>query len=44
MPRSDEDAVPPFPLRLLRVVILDEVMDFVVQRPFAFLLLARDIA
>ena len=44
MPRSDEDAVPAFPLRLIRVPILAEVIDFVLERPFAFLLLPRDIA
>ena len=42
MPRSDQDAVPAFPLRLIRVPILAEVTDF--QRPFVFRILPRDVA
>ena len=41
---SDQDAVLAFPLRLLRTPIMAEATDFVLQRPFAFRLLPRDIA
>ena len=41
---SDQDAVPVFSLRLLRIPVLAEVTDFVLQRQFAFRLLPRDIA
>ena len=40
----DQDAVPAFPLRLLRTPMLAEVIDFVFQRRFAFRLLPHDIA
>ena len=44
MPRFDQDAVTAFLLRLIRIPIPDEVIDFVLQRPSAFRLLPRDIA
>ena len=44
MPRPDQDAVTAFPLRLIRIPILDEVAGFVLQRPFVFRLFPRDIA
>ena len=44
MLRSGQDAVPAFPLRLLRIPILAEAIYFVLQQPFAFRLLSRDIA
>ena len=44
MPRSGQEAVPAFSLRLPRIPILAEVTDFVLQRPFEFRLLPGDIA
>ena len=44
MPQSDQDAVPAFPFRLPRIPMLAEVIDFVLQQPFALRLLPCDIA
>ena len=44
MPRSEQDIVPAFPLHLVRIYILAEVMHFIFQRPFAFRVPQRDIS
>ena len=43
MPRPDQDAVPSYPLRLLRIPVPAVVIDFI-QRTFVLRLLPRDIA
>ena len=44
MPRSDLDAVPTFPLRLLHIPKPAKLIGFVLQRPFAFRFLPYDVA
>ena len=44
MPRSDQDAVPVFPLRLIRIPILAKVIDFVFSDRLYSAFFPRDIA